>query len=190
MRDQTEVTERRRITWGQYDQAAAEANLRRLRRRSCLTLLGVSLAFCCFLSLLTNVAQSCRGAAALRPYNWLRRRCTPARSRPTSASASSVSPRWRCIAIKPSTRPPIRQPRWWPSTRITATSASGHRFILSLKTSSPSASNSRGAAALRPYNCRYVLGYRSCVQISAHPLNVGSELYIQEMGGAQKMPEG
>jgi hypothetical protein len=28
------------------------------------------------------------------------------------------------------------------------------------------------------------------VQISAHPLNVGSELYIQEMGGAQKMPEG
>jgi hypothetical protein len=107
MRDQTEVTERRRITWGQYDQAAAETNLRRLRRRSCLTLLGVSLAFCCFLSLLTNVAQSCRGAAALRPYN-----------------------------------------------------------------------------------CRYVLGYRSCVQISVHPLNVGSELYIQEMGGAQKMPEG
>jgi len=33
--------------------------------------------------------------------------------------------------------------------------------------------------------CRYVIGYKSCVQISIHALNGGSEIYILELGGSQ-----
>jgi hypothetical protein len=33
--------------------------------------------------------------------------------------------------------------------------------------------------------CRYVIGYPSCVQVSVRPLNVGAEVFIQQVGGSQ-----
>lgn len=178
MRDQTEVTERRRITWGPYDQAAAEANLRRLRRRSCLTLLGVSLAFCCFLSLLTNVAQSYIGQwlaappvypGAVQTDQRIGQLCVPTlavycyqtfyKTPDTPAQVVAFYENYRDIRF------------WSPLLFV-----SENKFPFGQQQSAR--------------YCRYVLGYRSCVQISVHPLNVGSELYIQEIGGAQKMPEG
>lgn len=178
MLDQTETAERRRIAWAEYDPAVAKANLHRMRRRSCLTLLGVSLAFCCFLSLLTNVAQSYIG-------QWL---AAP----PVYPGAIQTDQRIGQLCVP--TLAVYCYQTFYETPDSPAQVVAFYETYRDIRFRSPL----RFAAENRyPFGqqqsaryCRYVLGYRSCVQISVHPLNVGSELYIQEIGGAQKLPEG
>ncbi len=178
MVDHTKVAERPQITWGQYDQAAAEANLRRMRWRSCLTWLGAALGLFCFLSVLTNVAQSYIGQwlamppvypGAIRTDQRFGQLCVPTlavycyqifyETPDSPAQVVAFYENYRDIRF----RSPIRF-------------VSENRYPFGQQQSAR--------------YCRYVIGYRSCVQISVHPLNVGSEIYIQEIGGAQKIAEG
>jgi len=159
--------------WGPYDPAVAEANLRRARRRSCLTLLAIALAGACFLSLLLGVAQSYVGEWLASPpvypgavqtlYRW-NGLCTPTLAvYCVEREFETPDPPDKVVAYYES----LRNIRFWAPPQFQAENA-----------------NPFGQQQSARY-CRYVIGYKSCVQISVHPLNSGTELYLQELGGAQ-----
>jgi len=165
-----------KLRWGEYNPAEAEANLRRARRRSCLTLLGAVVIGICLFTLLLGVAQSYIGEWLASPPAYPGAQVTlKAYSRvclPTLAvyctETSYQTPDGPDQVIAYYTN--YRDLRFWTPMQFQAEHA-----------------NPYGDQASTRY-CRHVIGYKSCVQISVHPAEGGgSEIYVQEFGGSQNV---
>jgi hypothetical protein len=166
------------IHWGEYDQVAAETNLRRARRTAWLTALSAVLALACFISTLLGVTQSYVGQWWAAPPAY------------PGATLTSRSYGETCPAAFVQTLAAYCVESFYETGSTSEWVVTYYEDLRELRFPSGLVFKTENAYPFGEQRsartCRTILGYRSCAQVTVQ--GQGAALYILEIGGGQKSP--
>jgi hypothetical protein len=165
------------LGWAEYDEAQARTNLRRARRRSCLTVLVALLGLACLLASVMGITQSYIGQALAAPPPY------------PGATVTQRSVGEVCSARVLQTLGVYCYETYYETRDAPEQVVAYYENLSDLRFPTPprfQAENRFPFGQQRSARyCRTIIGYPACAQISVRALNTGAEVFIQEVGGSQ-----